>query len=327
MMIHRANQRSCLRLTGAAALVGALALVQASAWADHVPGVLINGDFETGDLTGWSSFVTPNGNITPGFPLVEPFDVDGDGEPSAAAKLRVGQDVFDFPNPAGGGIEQTFDLAAPGDQLVTARVAVALEQNFGNTQPGRFDLIVDGVILDTVDFNGITILPGDVLRGELIAELADVMAGQHTIRISVTRSATNTRLVFQYIDDVAFTPTVLPVAIDVKPRDPGELDGDLAAINPLSNGLIPVAILGSDSFEVFSVNAATLAFGSGSASPAHRALGHLEDVNDDGFLDLVSHYRTRETDVRFGDTEVCVTGETLDGTLFEGCETIETVPS
>jgi hypothetical protein len=108
--------------------------------------------------------------------------------------------------------------------------------------------------------------------------------------------------------------------IDIKPGS------DLNAINPSVESVISVALLGWDDFGVAEVDASTLAFGPSGASFTHSHGPHFEDMNGDGFLDLVSHFRTKETGIAFGDMEACLRGERLDGTPFGGCDAITTVP-
>jgi hypothetical protein len=75
----------------------------------------------------------------------------------------------------------------------------------------------------------------------------------------------------------------------------------------------------------------TLRFGPTEAASKHDLTDewayneHLEDVNLDGHMDLMLHFKTQETGIVCGDTEAMLTGGLLDGMPFEGTDAFETV--
>ena len=71
------------------------------------------------------------------------------------------------------------------------------------------------------------------------------------------------------------------------------------------------------------IDFSTVKFGPDGASSAHD--GHVEDVNDDGFVDMVFHFKTQETGIACGDTDVTLVGQTFDGTQLTGTDTVKTV--
>lgn len=141
-------------------------------------------------------------------------------------------------------------------------------------------------------------------------------------------------LVFEATDSEADTTTKnltiavecpeVDVTIDIKPgsrRNP---------INRKSNGVVPVAILGSEVFDVSTVDVTSLLFGTCGdevATPAHTDLdGHYEDVNGDGFGDLVTHYRQKETNFMATATEGCLFGTLVGGApFFVGTDSVRIV--
>lgn len=90
--------------------------------------------------------------------------------------------------------------------------------------------------------------------------------------------------------------------IEVKPGNGNQTD----PINTSSKGVIPVAVLQTETFDPterqvsYRFDAAGKV-GCDSAEPVHG--GHVEDVNDDGDDDLVLHFDAEETNFEHGDTE------------------------
>lgn len=106
------------------------------------------------------------------------------------------------------------------------------------------------------------------------------------------------------------------VDLDVKP---GSADNP---VNISAGGVTPVAVLTRPDFDALSIDRVTVAFGPAGIGPAHASLGHEEDVDGDGDVDLVMHFTTKDIGLSAGDTEVCISGKTLGGNDFEGCDAV-----
>ena len=119
-----------------------------------------------------------------------------------------------------------------------------------------------------------------------------------------------------------YAPPVLAVHIDIKPGS------DPNSINPKSKGKIPVAILSTPDFDAPSeVYRDSLTFGTtGEEQSLAFCSPSPEDVNYDGYDDLVCHFYTQETGFGPGDEEGILKGQTVDGVPLEGRDSVNIVP-
>jgi hypothetical protein len=117
--------------------------------------------------------------------------------------------------------------------------------------------------------------------------------------------------------------TVREVMIDVKPGS------DSNPVNPASQGSVAVAVLGAPDFPAADIDPATLSAAGAAIRkwPNGQPLATLEDVNSDGFPDLVFHVRAVDLDfpVDSARAEVVVVGRTRTGLAFRGTDWVTIV--
>ena len=113
------------------------------------------------------------------------------------------------------------------------------------------------------------------------------------------------------------------IEIDIKP---GSYPN---SINNNGKGVIPVAIFGNDTFDVSQIDLDTVLLGDcgiKEVGKKGKLLAHYEDVNTDGFVDLVVQIEDQECTFDVCDTSATLTGELFGGILFEGTDSIRIVP-
>jgi hypothetical protein len=118
------------------------------------------------------------------------------------------------------------------------------------------------------------------------------------------------------------TAPVREVGIDIKP---GSYPN---SFNINGNGVIPVAVLGSEAFDVTEIDVSTLSF----AGLDVRVKGNgepqcsIKDTNGDGYDDLVCQFIDDPDNWIPGDGTATLTGQLNDGTVFHGTDSINVVP-
>ncbi len=119
---------------------------------------------------------------------------------------------------------------------------------------------------------------------------------------------------------------IKPVNIDVKPGEKNP-----ATINLKIEKTIAVAILGDVYLDVGQIDRtlSTLKFGDSlSATPATATKTSLKDVNLDGRMDLVAHFKLSQTNLSLGDTMGCIKGQmkqAFGGATIEDCDAVRLI--
>jgi hypothetical protein len=112
------------------------------------------------------------------------------------------------------------------------------------------------------------------------------------------------------------------VSIDIKPESRSNV------INIDWEGGLPVAIFGSEHFNVRDIDPATLELKGlkvKTVGKSDKRLAHYEYVNHDGYEDLVVQFDHGDNAFSLGDTTAELTGKLYDGTLITGSDSVRVV--
>jgi len=119
------------------------------------------------------------------------------------------------------------------------------------------------------------------------------------------------------------TPLMQQINIEVKPGS-----GEYAPLNPKAKGVIPVALLSNKDFNALDVevNEKTLTFGrTGEEYSLKRCGKEGEDVNRDGYPDLVCHFDNEKAKFQRGDVSAVLKGKTKGAKPFQGHGDLKTL--
>lgn len=208
--------------------------------------------------------------------------------------------------PAGGQFDVTCNLA---EQYYPSLLGGAGPNQAGQQQPREYTVaaVYSNFIVDRDrDANGVC----------HVSPCYDVWMG------SVTSPSSTFTVVGTVPSDTPPVVESLSVPIDIKPGSA------INSINLGSNGVVPVAILSTATFDARQVNPASVTL----AGARVRVKGKgtlqvsIEDVNGDGRPDIVVQVSTQALELTAGDTRAFLEGKMFNGTPIIGSDSIRVVP-
>lgn len=107
----------------------------------------VNGGFETGDFTGWTVALTPNGATS--YQGVTPYDIDGPGPlgTSLTAQFGVGRAVSSAGGTEGVTVTQALNLTGGVEYTFAFDWSAWRVSATNNAEGGVFSIIVDGAVI------------------------------------------------------------------------------------------------------------------------------------------------------------------------------------
>jgi len=151
--------------------------------------------------------------------------------------------------------------------------------------------------------------------------VSDVVSAQWGVVASATAAFSN----LVYFDDVKVweADTTVPVDIDIKPGS------DVNPVNPRSNGLLPVCVFSSETFDATGIDPATCLLAGAPVAVRGNQLkfmAHPEDIDGDGLADMLLHFDTQQLDpAQLQDDYAVLVGSTFEGQDFVGLDEITLV--
>ena len=148
--------------------------------------------------------------------------------------------------------------------------------------------------------------------------VSDVVSAQWGVVASATAAFSN----LVYFDDVKVSEAdlTIPVDIDIKPGS------DVNPVNPRSNGLLPVCVFSSETFDATRIDPATCLLAGAPVAVRTKQLkfmAHPEDIDGDGLADMLLHFETQQLDpTQLQDDYAVLVGSTFEGQDFVGLDEI-----